>query len=216
MHSTFQKDPERFTKVSVANRHLVITTIKGKIMVIYNYKDLLDSMDPRQLDQFQRAAILRNHMMVISTDSNVLDLSTYGNKVGIRLSNGFHTRREDFLLFLDAGYLPDLNDTLHQVHLKCWAIISPINRYVLGCGKECGGMVIDDFGICLPGVQKCKKLRERRADPQTTSSSTGVRSSDGGFDFLSEIRRSFITRRGLLLRSVLRQVVNVCEPWHVM
>lgn len=179
MHSTFQKDPERFTKVAVAKRHLVITTIKGKVMVIYNYRDLLDNMETSKLDAFQRAAILRNNMMVISTDSNVLDLSTCGNKIGIRLSNGFHTRREDFLLFLDRGHLPDLNDMQRPVHLKSWAIISPINRSVLACGRETSGMVIDDFGICLPGVQKCKLHNVGfRADDQTTSSSTGARCSD--------------------------------------
>lgn len=120
-------------------------------------------MDASTLNPFQRATMLRNNMMVISTDCNVLHLSTHGDKIGIRLSNGFHTQREDFLLFLDGGYLPDLNNTDRPVHLKSWTIISPINRSVLACGKETGGMVIDDFGICLPGSQKCK-LRCQRAE----------------------------------------------------
>lgn len=156
MHSAFHRDPERYTKVSVANRHLVITTIKGKILVIHDYKTLLDSMNPRVLRPSQMEAILRRNSMVISTDSNVLDLSTYGNKIGMRLSHGCRSRRDDFLLFLDAECLPDLRDRRREVRLRSWVVIAPIDHTVLGCGRDAGGMAIDNYGVCLPGARKCE------------------------------------------------------------
>lgn len=157
MHPNFPRQPELFTKVCIANHHLVITTIKGKIMIVRNYRSLLDSMAPEKLSlsQLQRNAILAHHMMVISTDSNILDLSTHGNKIAIRLSNRcrIHSTIQDFLLFLDAEYLTTAGG---RIYLKSWAIVSPIDRRVLTCGKKSGSMVIDDFGICLAGVRKCE------------------------------------------------------------
>lgn len=161
MRSPYQKAPEKHTKVSAADQHLVVTTVKGKVIVIYNYKSLLNSLDPLKHTECQMMELLRSNTMVISTDSNVLDLATFGNKIGIRLSKSIESRREDFLLLLDGRYLPDLKDKGKEVRLNSWVIMSPINRSVLGCGGETGGMVIDDYGVCLPGLHKCELPHER-------------------------------------------------------